>query len=124
MIILNPCLSCGACCAFYRISFYWAETSRGIPGGVPEELTEKMDAFRVFMKGSAGSAPRCIALQGDIGSTVLCGIYSLRSSVCRAFEPSWEKGIHNIRCDKARIAWGLVPLTPDSWHMPHVPKVA
>ncbi|MBB8903342.1 YkgJ family cysteine cluster protein, partial [Escherichia coli] len=22
---LNPCITCGACCAFFRVSFYWAE---------------------------------------------------------------------------------------------------
>ncbi|WP_142908916.1 CxxCxxCC domain-containing protein, partial [Klebsiella pneumoniae] len=22
---LNPCMTCGACCAFFRVSFYWAE---------------------------------------------------------------------------------------------------
>ncbi|HGV2870196.1 TPA: YkgJ family cysteine cluster protein, partial [Escherichia coli] len=21
---LNPCMTCGACCAFFRVSFYWA----------------------------------------------------------------------------------------------------
>ncbi|HBP8873638.1 TPA: YkgJ family cysteine cluster protein, partial [Escherichia coli] len=21
----NPCMRCGACCAFFRVSFYWAE---------------------------------------------------------------------------------------------------
>ncbi|EGM7481565.1 YkgJ family cysteine cluster protein, partial [Escherichia coli] len=20
---LNPCMTCGACCAFFRVSFYW-----------------------------------------------------------------------------------------------------
>ncbi|HGC1012017.1 TPA: YkgJ family cysteine cluster protein, partial [Escherichia coli] len=20
----NPCITCGACCAFFRVSFYWA----------------------------------------------------------------------------------------------------
>ncbi|EJT1381768.1 TPA: YkgJ family cysteine cluster protein, partial [Escherichia coli] len=20
----NPCMTCGACCAFFRVSFYWA----------------------------------------------------------------------------------------------------
>ncbi|EKJ0223351.1 YkgJ family cysteine cluster protein, partial [Escherichia coli] len=21
----NPCMACGACCAFFRVSFYWAK---------------------------------------------------------------------------------------------------
>ena len=24
---LNPCMTCGACCAFFRVSFYWAEAN-------------------------------------------------------------------------------------------------
>ncbi|HDH0840599.1 TPA: YkgJ family cysteine cluster protein, partial [Klebsiella pneumoniae] len=22
---INPCMTCGACCAYFRVSFYWAE---------------------------------------------------------------------------------------------------
>ena len=22
---LNPCMTCGACCIFFRVSFYWSE---------------------------------------------------------------------------------------------------
>ncbi|WP_374212354.1 YkgJ family cysteine cluster protein [Thiothrix subterranea] len=22
----NPCMTCGACCASFRVSFYWGET--------------------------------------------------------------------------------------------------
>ncbi len=116
---VNPCLTCGACCAFYRASFYWAETDEGTPNGVPSELTEKLDEFRVFMTGTNGAHPRCIALQGAVGSEVFCSIYSSRSSVCRSFPVSWENGVHNPRCDKARAAWGLAPLTPDSQNEPH-----
>ncbi|MEA7465220.1 YkgJ family cysteine cluster protein, partial [Salmonella enterica subsp. enterica serovar Lubbock] len=24
MSVLNPCMTCGACCAYFRVSFYWA----------------------------------------------------------------------------------------------------
>ncbi|MBR7358785.1 YkgJ family cysteine cluster protein, partial [Klebsiella pneumoniae] len=24
---INPCMTCGACCAYFRVSFYWAEAS-------------------------------------------------------------------------------------------------
>ena len=28
----NPCLSCGACCMTYRVSFYWGDAdARGLP---------------------------------------------------------------------------------------------
>ena len=32
---VHPCLSCGACCAHFRASFYWAEADDQTPGGVP-----------------------------------------------------------------------------------------
>ncbi|MEW6670768.1 MAG: YkgJ family cysteine cluster protein [Thermodesulfobacteriota bacterium] len=113
---LNPCLQCGACCAHYRASFYWAESND--IGGVPPELTEKLNDFYVVMKGMHNPRPRCIALQGQIGSAVWCSIYERRASVCRNFAPSWENGTPNERCDKARAAWNLKPLTPDMWHIP------
>jgi hypothetical protein len=109
----NPCLTCGACCAFYRASFYWAETESGTPGGVPDELTEKRNDFRVQMKGTSGPSPRCIALEGEIGRSVRCAVYERRSSVCRAFPFSLQDGIANERCDRARQAHGLEPLRPD-----------
>jgi Fe-S-cluster containining protein len=112
----NPCLGCGACCAFFRASFYWAETEAGTPGGVPEQLTEKINDFRVQMKGTRGPQPRCVALTGEIGKNAACGIYEQRSSVCRAFQPSWVDGVTvNEDCGRARAAHGLMPLTPDDW---------
>jgi len=108
----NPCLTCGACCAFYRASFYWSEGDDAPGGTVPVALTEKMDDFRRVMIGTTGPAPRCVALLGTIGETVRCSIYEQRSSVCREFAPSWEDGVHNERCDRARASWGLPPLSP------------
>jgi len=113
---LNPCLQCGACCAYFRASFYWAETND--LSGVPPELTVKLNDFCVAMKGTHGPRPRCIALLGQIGIAVCCSIYERRASVCRNFEPSWKNGIPNERCDKARAAWNLKPLMPDIWPIP------
>ncbi len=112
---LHPCLTCGACCAFYRASFYWAEADDVTPGGVPVELTKKLTPHLLVMKGTQGPSPRCIALKGTIGEKVYCSIYPQRSSVCREFEPSWQNNTPNPRCDQARYAWGLPPLNPDSW---------
>jgi Fe-S-cluster containining protein len=109
----NPCLSCGACCAFYRASFYWSEAEDHTTGGVPLKMTKKLDDFRLVMIGTEGSAPRCAALLGDIGRSVRCSIYERRASVCREFEPSWQKNTPNPRCDKARLAWGMQPLRPN-----------
>jgi Fe-S-cluster containining protein len=36
----NPCLSCGACCASFRVSFYWRET---VALGLPEPMSKKVD---------------------------------------------------------------------------------
>jgi Fe-S-cluster containining protein len=120
----NPCLASGACCAYYRASFYWAEADDETPGGVPVSLTRKFNEQRRVMIGSEGSKPRCIALQGTIGEQVRCSIYERRSSVCREFEASWANGRPNERCDAARIAWGLSPLQPDAWDFPNMPKAA
>jgi len=124
MEISNPCLTCGACCAFYRASFYWAETTAGSPGGVPEHLTEKINDFRVQMKGTRGEKPRCIALLGEIGKHVQCNIYEQRASVCRDFPPSLLDGVVNERCDKARQAHGLQPVTPKDWGLEDFPRAA
>lgn len=106
----NPCVSCGACCAFYRASFYWAEADNAAGGTVPVELTEKLNDFRRVMKGTGQKSPRCVALLGEIGQSVRCSIYEVRASVCRDFDMSWRNGAHNERCDQARAAWGLAPL--------------
>jgi uncharacterized protein len=112
-MIVNPCLSCGACCAFYRASFYWGESQDHTFGGVPLKMTKKLNDFRLVMIGTEGSTPRCIALLGDVGRSVRCSIYDRRSSVCRDFERSWQNRTPNPRCDKARLAWGMQPLRPN-----------
>lgn len=115
MLASNPCLTCGACCAFLRVSFYWAEGDDATPGGVPVELTEKVDYFLRAMRGTHQKEIRCIALQGQIGKKVRCSIYERRPSVCRQFRPSWRDGIPNDQCDRARQSKGLPLLTPEDW---------
>lgn len=108
----NPCLECGACCAFFRVSFYWAEADDATPGGVPAELTEDFNNTYRFMKGTGGPVPRCAALRGEIGGSVFCSIHSRRPSPCRNFTLSFSSGERNERCDKARAAHGLPPMSP------------
>ncbi len=121
----NPCLACGACCAFFRASFYWAETDMGAPEGVPFELVDQLSHFRCCMKGTRAASPRCVALMGIIGKQVHCAIYTRRASVCREFNPSWQDGLPNERCDRARAQWGLAPLSPHTWMSPtHFPSAA
>lgn len=123
--MINPCLDCGACCAFFRASFYWGESDLASPGGVPAGLTEKLNDFRLVMQGTNGPSPRCIALRGRIGESVSCSIYERRASVCRDFQPAWLNGEPSERCDRARNQWGLASLTPETWHLPdNFPKAA
>lgn len=111
----NPCLRCGACCARFRVSFYWAEGDDATPGGVPAALTDRLSPFRRVMRGTNRSQPRCIALDGEIGTAARCSIHPRRPSVCREFTPSWADGVRHARCDQARAAWGLPPLTAADW---------
>lgn len=100
----NPCQSCGACCASFRVSFYWAEADDG-GGTVPHHLTEKVNDWTRCMRGTWSSAPRCVALQGEVGRSVGCAIYPLRADACRAVEAG------SPQCEKARAKHGL-PLVP------------
>lgn len=86
-----------------------------MPDGVPSEMTVPVSNHRVAMKGTTTSTPRCVALVGAIGVTTRCSIHPVRSSVCRTFNPSWQDGIHNPDCDRARAAHKLPPLAPGWW---------
>ncbi len=111
MSIDNPCLTCGACCAYFRVSFYFGEcVSAG--GAVPDQLTVQVSPFHVAMLGTESKPARCVGLLGDVGCGVRCSMYEQRSSTCREFEASWENGEHNAHCDAARAAHGLPPLVP------------
>ena len=129
----NPCTSCGSCCASFRVSFYGGECDDSPWGTVPVELTESLTHSRQVMKGTNQKKPRCIALTGVVGQCVSCSIHTLRASVCREFPPSWENGIHNPDCHRARAAHNLpplenpdiVPLVPDDTpNTPRTPKRA
>lgn len=108
----NPCLSCGACCAYFRASFYWSEADPAAGGSVPSHMVAKVNDFLVAMRGTDQPNPRCIALDGVVGSCVRCAIYQDRASVCRDFPFSYQSGEPNPGCDKARAAHGLPPLGP------------
>ncbi len=109
---LNSCLQCGACCGFFRVSFYWAEADDG--GGLtPATLTEPITPFIRCMHGTnSKSHCRCCALEGDIGQAVRCNIYEQRPSPCREFLRSGEHGEENSACNRARAHYGLPPLLP------------
>ncbi|MBW7877256.1 MAG: YkgJ family cysteine cluster protein [Candidatus Cloacimonetes bacterium] len=107
----NPCLQCGACCAFFRVSFYWRETSDQTPNGVPLDMTEDVGSHYRAMAGTNKTLPRCIALKGIIGHDVSCSIYENRSSTCRLFTASFSDGQYHEDCARARAKYGLSELT-------------
>lgn len=95
------CVKCGACCASFRVSFYWGESSAHEQGTVPAELTTAISPHHVCMKGTEIKPVHCIALIGEVGRDVSCSIYEQRSSTCRQFEAGSED------CAKARKIHGL-----------------
>ena len=106
----NPCLTCGACCAHFRVSFHWSEADPDAGGVTPGDLTAKLTPHHAVMLGTERQPPRCVALDGQIGAAVTCAIHALRPSPCREFQASWVDGVHSERCDRARAAHGLPPL--------------
>lgn len=115
-LVEHPCLSCGACCAAFRVAFHWSEAQASLGGNVPPDLTEKLDPHRLAMRGTDAAQPHCVALRGTVGEAAHCSIYAQRPSVCREVTPSWESGAINPQCDRARLKYGLPPLTPQDWH--------
>ncbi|HVI59646.1 MAG TPA: YkgJ family cysteine cluster protein [Luteimonas sp.] len=111
----HPCLSCGACCAHFRVSFHWSEAEPALGGVVPVELTEPLRSHERVMRGTSQAQPRCIALDARIGEYSRCGIHPVRPSVCAAVPASWEFGEPSAQCDKARLAHGLPLLVPADW---------
>lgn len=112
---MHPCLTCGACCATYRVAFHWLEAEPGREDAVPVALTETLDPHRLVMRGTKAAPTRCMALDAEIGRHARCTIYARRPSVCRAVAASWEHGEPSPQCDKARLAHGLPVLTPADW---------
>ncbi|MBC7420602.1 MAG: YkgJ family cysteine cluster protein [Bdellovibrio sp.] len=110
----HPCLTCGACCAFFRVSFHWSETLT-TSHAVPEDLTLQINPYMNAMKGTETKSPRCISLKGDVGGVISCEIYANRPECCRSFSASFEDGTVNERCAQARISKGLTPLALSSW---------
>ncbi len=108
----NPCLRCGACCAYYRVSFYWSEADPFLAGPVPLDLTEPLNPYRSVMRGTTTHPARCVALDGCIGNQVSCTIYDRRPSPCRELEPWDAEGQPDEKCTRARAAHGLPPLDP------------
>jgi len=97
----NPCTACGACCAAFRVSFYWAEIPEDSPAA---GLTRSLTPVFACMAGTDQAAPRCAALTGEVGGATACSIYPHRPSPCREVMPGDEK------CQHARARHGLPAL--------------
>ena len=110
----HPCLNCGACCAFYRVSFHWSETLAE-SFNVPKARTESISNHLNAMCGTNQAQPQCVALVGVVGKSTSCEIYDNRPSCCRSFKASFEDGSQNLDCEKARKSKGLKLLTLDDW---------
>ncbi|WP_353170568.1 YkgJ family cysteine cluster protein [Acinetobacter rudis] len=95
----DACLSCGACCAYFRVSFYWAEGEI-----IPDDMVEPLTAVYSCMQGTNQAQPRCVALDGTVGEQVSCQIYTQRSSSCKEVQAG------DSQCNKARAHHGLIPL--------------
>jgi uncharacterized protein len=108
----SPCITCGACCARFRVSFYWGEADDAPGGWVPVQWTEPLGLHQRAMRGTSTHQPRCQALDGTLGEQVGCAIYAQRPSPCREFAWHGEGGQRHERCNAARAGIGLAPL-PD-----------
>ncbi|OZI40947.1 zinc/iron-chelating domain-containing protein [Bordetella genomosp. 1] len=109
----NPCLSCGACCAHFRVSFYCGEIAGDDGGLVPPELVTQIGPLRACMRGTEQGGGRCVSLRGELGQPgISCDIYPLRPTPCREFEVWAPDGEVNPDCQRLRLALGLAALAP------------
>ena len=99
----SPCQACGACCAAFRVSFYWAEADAT---GLPAPLTEQLTPTLACMRGTNAASPHCVALHGSVGTAVACRVYAARPSPCREVQPG------DSQCSRARARHGLAALPP------------
>ena len=96
----SVCTRCGACCASFRVSFYFAEAkAHELPDAYIERINERFSC----MAGTNAPSPRCTALTGTVGESVKCAVYGARTSTCRDLQPG------DAQCLKARAKHGLPP---------------
>jgi Fe-S-cluster containining protein len=94
----NPCLACGACCA-YSPNWPRFSTERDeVLELIPRQLVNARSS------GMRCEGDRCAALSGKIGIATSCTIYALRPEVCRTCMPG------DAECTMARRKFGLPAL--------------
>ena len=99
----SACITCGACCSAFRVSFYWQEAQQR---GIEEASLVQITPWRVAFAGTERQPPRCVHLDGVVGEKTGCRIYEQRPHPCREVQPGDEK------CQQARAAHGMPPLPP------------
>lgn len=99
----SACLTCGACCQSYRVEFAVYERD-DLGGRVPAALTEWVRGSTCRMRGTGEVPIRCVALQGEVGTSVGCSIYLQRPAPCAELQEG------SYGCNKARVRHGLAPL--------------
>ncbi len=105
----SVCEHCGACCASFRVSFYWGEADDAPGGWVPAEVTERLTPHLRCMKGTNSATPRCDQLVGEIPGA-RCRIYPQRPGTCHDMQPYTVDGQVNPQCSRARAHYGLPPV--------------
>lgn len=99
----HPCLSCGACCASFRVDFSVYESEEH-GGRVPRGLIEEVNDYTCRLRGTDYARPRCAALTGTVGEKAACGIYEWRPSPCREFAAGSDA------CNRVRVRHGMSTL--------------
>ncbi|TLD77063.1 YkgJ family cysteine cluster protein [Escherichia coli] len=102
----NPYMTCGACCAFFRVSFYWAEADDA-GGNVPASLTEQISPLSsLYARHQSEKSPMSRSGHHP-AENAYCSVYKNRPSICREFAMSGENGEINEACNRARAKYGL-----------------
>lgn len=96
----NPCLTCGACCAYAADWPRFSLESDAALARIPEGLVNSA------LSGMRFIGDRCAALTGEIGKATACAIYDIRPDVCRDCLPGDDA------CTVARQKYGMEPLPP------------
>lgn len=99
----DPCQTCGACCANFRVDFSIYELDEH-GGTVPSTMADVINGTMCRMRGTDYVPIRCCALIGKVGEKASCGIYEWRPGPCRELEPG------SYGCERARARHGLPEL--------------
>lgn len=95
------CTSCGVCCAFALIVPISYSESERVPAYVDillDDVDEEIVIDRVLPRAENG---RCANLEGELGGSIGCSIYSDRPSLCHDFDAGSD------RCHEYRRMYGI-----------------